>query len=148
MSMLACVCDQSLMNRIKCHNGPDLSYSFTQRKMGACKKGTVQVILGPSYHSGDHSNTMLGRWRLIQICHKFRCRWWERWLTSMQPARVTKVNTLRGHSNISSRRCCNKTYERRTKPTWTIASAHSLGHRKDWRIVKDERMGHSPKKTL
>ena len=71
VSMLTCVCDQSLMNSIKCHNGANLCYSFTRRKMGAWQKGTVQVILGPSYHSGDHSNTMLGRWRLIQFAISF-----------------------------------------------------------------------------
>jgi len=31
------------------------------------EKGTVQVILGPNRHSGDYNNTMLGRWKLIQV---------------------------------------------------------------------------------
>ncbi len=44
-SVLTSVRDQSLMNSIKGHNGANLCYSFTQRKMEAWEKGTVPVIL-------------------------------------------------------------------------------------------------------
>ena len=46
-------------------------FFFHTKEMETCEKETVQVILGPNCHSGDNSNTTLGRWRLIQFAISF-----------------------------------------------------------------------------